>query len=81
MIQLKLYGTEGCHLCDHASALIIEAAQAYSNMEVQYIDIIENDELMDAYSLSIPVLTLSDTNKLFWPFTIEEIKTFIESAQ
>jgi thiol-disulfide isomerase/thioredoxin len=81
MIQLTLYGTEGCHLCDHASELIIRAAQTYSNIAVQYIDIIEDDELMATYGLSIPVLKLSDTISLCWPFTVEEIKTFIESTQ
>lgn len=81
MIQLKLYGTEGCHLCDHALELITEATLAYANITFHYIDIIDDEELMNVYSLQIPVLTVADKTSLYWPFSANEITHLIESAQ
>ncbi|MCB5205731.1 glutaredoxin family protein [Methylovorus mays] len=81
MIQLKLYGTEGCHLCDHAFELITQATQPYDNITLHYIDIIEDEELMNAYGTKIPVLTVPDKTNLYWPFSIGEITQLIESAQ
>lgn len=68
-------------MCDHATELVKEAVRTYSNIAVLYIDIVEDDELMAAYGLSIPVLAVKDNARLLWPFTVEDIKIFIESAQ
>ncbi|MCB4810227.1 glutaredoxin family protein [Methylovorus menthalis] len=81
MIQLKLYGTEGCHLCDQAFELVSQATQPYANITLHYIDIIEDEELMNAYSLKIPVLTMGNKASLSWPFSAGEITKLIESAQ
>jgi len=68
-------------LCDDALELTTQATQPYANIRLQHIDIIEDEELMNAYSLKIPVLTVADKTSLFWPFSAEEITKLIESAQ
>jgi len=70
----KLYSSEGCHLCEQALELCQQAKIA---SQVAIIDIVEDEKLVDLYGISIPVLeNSSTTEKLFWPFTLEQIKSF-----
>ena len=65
-VKFHLYGTEGCHLCEDALALCLAAMPAN---EVKVVDIIDDENLLALYRVSIPVLErLSDQEKLFWPF-------------
>jgi len=68
-------------LCDDALKLTTQATQPYANITLQYIDIIENEDLMNAYSLKIPVLTVAGKTSLSWPFSAGEITNLIESVQ
>ncbi|HWU33740.1 MAG TPA: glutaredoxin family protein [Methylovorus sp.] len=81
MIQLKLYGTEGCHLCDQALELVHQAIAVRPNITLQYIDIVEDEGLMSTYALTIPVLSLEDQTSLFWPFSVKEITDLINGRQ
>jgi hypothetical protein len=78
-IEYHLYSSEGCHLCEQALDLFTQV----TNQEVvKVIDIVDNElneiNLVELYGVHIPVLErLSDNTKLFWPFNIEQIKTFI----
>lgn len=68
-----MYGTEYCHLCDEATA-ILDAA----NLIARKIDIADNEELMAKYGTRIPVLTRADNGaELGWPFDLAAVRRFM----
>ena len=69
-----LFGTMGCHLCEEASALIAEAGIVF-----QMTEILDNQQWLEKYSLSIPVLRhIESGNELAWPFEREQLQTFLK---
>jgi hypothetical protein len=76
-ISLQLYSTLHCHLCEQAQNLLQQVEKEQSIIW-QFIDIAEDDKLLLKYETKIPVLKREDNNtELLWPFTHQEIKTFI----
>ncbi|MCH9699098.1 MAG: glutaredoxin family protein [Gammaproteobacteria bacterium] len=77
--QIVLYGTEGCHLCDEARDILdMELAGNNRNIDYPYIDIVENDELLERYGQSIPVIQfIKSGHELFWPFDINDVRSFL----
>jgi len=73
--QLILLGTKGCHLCELAEQLL----QAL-NLPYEYLDIIDDEKLLQRYEISIPVL-LHDhndhANALLWPFDTEKMRAWL----
>ena len=72
-----LYGTSGCHLCEEAEAMI---NRAMKNQNIIFLkqDIVEEDDLLHQYALTIPVFKcLVTQQELNWPFTEELIIAFI----
>ena len=70
---LILYGTDGCHLCDEARAILGQFGLAW-----QSIDIADDEVLLERYGTRIPVLSKLDTgDELDWPFSHEEILQLI----
>ncbi|CAM4408821.1 glutaredoxin family protein [Vibrio astriarenae] len=63
-MKLKLFSTEGCHLCEQAFSLLKDAGLDGS---VDIIDIAFDDTLFLRYGVTIPVLNFND-NELNWPF-------------
>jgi len=51
--QWLLYGTKGCHLCDNAESLLMQA-QCVLPMTWQYIDIALDENLVTQYGSKIP---------------------------
>ncbi|BCK87166.1 hypothetical protein MIZ01_0937 [Sideroxyarcus emersonii] len=73
MSAIRLYGTEFCHLCDEAKAILREAG-----IEASYIDIADDDELLEKYGVRIPVLLRVDTGaELGWPFDTMAASRFL----
>lgn len=70
--MLILYGTQGCHLCDQAEALM-EQAGASRAVEWQYVDIALNEKLVEKYSTRIPVLVTGEGQEIGWPFSLLDI--------
>ncbi len=70
--MLKLYGTQGCHLCDEAELLLQKMAAA-RRIEWQYVDIALDDALFNRYGERIPVLVAADGRELGWPFSFLDI--------
>lgn len=77
--QLVLYGTEGCHLCDEARDILdMVLATNYRDVDYPYMDIVENDDLLERYGQSIPVIqSIESGNELFWPFDIGDVDSFL----
>ena len=68
----RLYGTVGCHLCEIAESLLLQA-QAVADIRWQSIDIAELPEQeMLKFADKIPVLVTA-TKTLDYPFSIMDI--------
>jgi len=62
--QIKLYGTNYCHLCDEAKTILQIVA-----VEFEYIDIADDNDLMARYGIRIPVVQkVGVATELAWPF-------------
>lgn len=75
--QLILFGTQGCHLCEDAEHLL-----QVLNLPYEYLDIIDDEKLLQRYEISIPVLmqkSASNPKELHWPFTADTISHWLES--
>ena len=57
MIEITLYHTTACHLCELAQQLI----EGVQGVIVHLIDIAEDAALVEAYGVRIPVLKRTDT--------------------
>ena len=74
--ECQLFGTLGCHLCEIAEAEIMPLVE--HGLLVELVDIIDPDDLTDAYSLRIPVLRRVDTGaELDWPFDTAQVVAFL----
>lgn len=74
-MQLQLFMTEHCHLCELAEAQLnsIQPPLCWQKMEIAY-----DDALAALYGQSIPVLKRPDNQlELRWPFTTTQILQFI----
>ncbi|GAA3954042.1 glutaredoxin family protein [Allohahella marinimesophila] len=80
MTAFQLYATEGCTLCELAEAMLVDLLGRYPELaellSIEYVDIAELEELVDAYGLLIPVLAHSAL-ELRWPFTQDEALDFL----
>ncbi|MGN8645363.1 glutaredoxin family protein [Gracilibacillus sp. HCP3S3_G5_1] len=58
-MKLKLYGKENCSLCDEAKTILEMLQQDYL-FEFEEINIYNDDVLLEAYHLLIPVIKHED---------------------
>lgn len=75
----RLYGTQGCHLCDMAEDLLARAATVHG-AKWEYVDIALDPELVVLYGERIPVLQ-TDNNLMFWPFSLLDLSASVENTQ
>lgn len=77
MLHCYLFSTLGCHLCDQAEELLAQV-MPYVQVQIEWVDIIENEEWLARYSTSIPVLQRQDSMaELYWPFSAEQAYAFL----
>lgn len=81
MRHFLLYGTQSCHLCEIAQAMLTQAQSVpgLSSFTFEEIDISEDDDLFDRYGLTIPVLQHPDERELGWPFDERQLSAFVQS--
>ena len=72
MTTLILYTTAGCHLCVLGEDIIKSLPKHY-DITLVAVEIGDNDELVDRYGVSIPVIKFSDNSELNWPFEAQDI--------
>lgn len=78
MLALILYSTSHCHLCEKAEAILTSIAKNY-DITWQTIEITDDNQLLEAYGTTIPVLRISGTKaEIKWPFDAEEIIALIK---
>lgn len=75
-IDLVLFGTEHCHLCEQAESVLV--ACGLSERYV-LIDISGDDRLMAQYGLRIPVLAAT-AHELDWPFDEHAVHDFLAAS-
>ena len=57
MRVVTIYGRPGCHLCDDAAA-VLERIRADAPFELRTVNIEEDDALLRAYLVRIPVVSV-----------------------
>jgi hypothetical protein len=73
-VNAKLYGNPFCHLCAEAEAILHR-----SGITAIKIDVTENQDLFEKYSLRIPVLQRVDNDaELAWPFDAAAVARFLK---
>ena len=77
---LALYGTDACHLCEEAIA-ILQQMTALQGWLLEWIDIADDEELLERYGAHIPVLRWPAGGvRLDWPFVAEDVLTLLAPA-
>lgn len=77
MTSLILYSTLGCHLCEQAKSLTEPYVEKF-DLALDEVDIAEDDALIEAYGVRIPVLRDPRTNaELGWPFDSEQLAEWL----
>lgn len=74
---LILYSTWGCHLCEQAEQLLLDAGLAG---QFQLVDIVDDESAFARYRLMIPVLCLGD-KELCWPFDTDRLTTWLKDVK
>ena len=73
-MQITLYTTAGCHLCDLAES-ILSAVKTEYPVKIIATEIGDNDDLIVQYGIRIPVLKFSDGSEIGWPFEQDDIES------
>lgn len=77
-MQLLLFGTSGCHLCEEANSIINDCLLDGLDLIIESIDIAEFEHWQAQYALRIPVLYHPETQQeLGWPFDQTQVKKFM----
>jgi hypothetical protein len=76
---LVLYGTSACHLCEQAEQLLLPWVGL--GWQVEWVDIADDDALLERFGVSIPVLQRTDDVQLAWPFDAETIALFLKQVK
>ncbi len=72
MTNIILYTTAGCHLCELAESLLLQAKQQNDFLLIS-TEIADDDELIAQYGTYIPVIEFQDGSQLNWPFELNNI--------
>ena len=73
-VNAQLYSTGFCHLCEEAEEILHRA-----KITAIKIDIAEDNNLFERYSLRIPVLKRVDNDaELDWPFDAATVSRFLK---
>jgi len=78
MINLTLYGTSGCHLCDEAQVLLNTIKNQFL-FTLEMVDIADDESLVKTYGIKIPVLIHSNKSELSWPFNENVLTAWLKS--
>lgn len=77
-MQIQLLGTTGCHLCDVAERMARRIVPVLG-FQLEYVDIAQDDALVDQYGTRIPVLRATNGQELGWPFEDQQLIHWLEA--
>lgn len=72
MINITLYTTAGCHLCEQAETMLAQL-KLHLDLDITTLEIGDDDTLVEQYGIRIPVLKFIDDSELNWPFTADDV--------
>ncbi len=77
-VDLLLFHTTGCHLCELADALVAPIARA-AGLSLVRVDIADSDALLERYGTRIPVLRGAGERdaEIGWPFDAEAVRRLL----
>jgi len=79
-MSFVLLGTEGCHLCDLAAAVIVAGAEGL-NIDIYQEDIADSADGVEVYGTRIPVLRNERSGaEMDWPFDQEAAHQFLRES-
>ena len=64
--KLVLISKPGCHLCDDAREIIVEVLKAFPDVCFEEKNMLDEQELTNAYSDEIPVVLIDGKQHSFW---------------
>lgn len=79
MINLILYGTSDCHLCDEAQALLYGLKSEFI-FDLKIVDIADDESLVETYGIRIPVLINDNKSELSWPFNENHLRAWLQTV-
>ena len=78
-INLHLYSTSHCHLCEQAETLLKTISKSF-DITWLIIEIADDKTLLEHYEVKIPVLKRLDTScEIYWPFNHKDIEIFLST--
>ena len=77
MIDVRLYTTAGCHLCELAQNVLQSLPEKYE-LNIIPTEIGDDDVLVERYGIKIPVLKFADKSELNWPFNVQDVEQQLE---
>lgn len=78
MLELNLYTTSHCHLCEQAEAILSSIVNDY-DIHWNSLEIADNEQLLELYSTKIPVIQIKGSGKeIAWPFDRAAVLTAIK---
>ncbi len=76
--MLTLYSTLGCHLCEHAKAVMANCLEEGTVLDE--VDIADDEALMEAYGIRIPVVKDPRSGKeIGWPFDETQFNAWLRA--
>lgn len=78
--HIRLYSKENCHLCDIAKEELEEIKKIY-DLTYEEIDIYKDDELLELYSLMIPVVEYNEDIIQFGQIDSYTIVNFLKNKK
>jgi len=76
-IQLYLYTTSHCHLCEHAESIVASLAHRY-DMQWAKVEIADDATLLERYEVKIPLLKRLDSGaEIGWPFNESDVENLL----
>lgn len=71
--QLVLVSKPGCHLCDDARQIILDVLKDFPDVFFEEKNMLDDQELIDAYSEEIPVVLIDGKQHSFWRVDSERL--------
>ncbi|MDX1805234.1 MAG: glutaredoxin family protein [Alcanivorax sp.] len=75
-MQVVLYTTLGCHLCEQAREWV---RTVDPSVTINEVDVADDDVLLNRYGDMIPVLSVGG-EALSWPFGLLDIQRLLQNA-
>ena len=74
MTTLTLYTTAGCHLCQLAETML-QTLSSQRDITINAVEIGDDDNLVERYGVSIPVIKFPNGSEIGWPFEAQDIES------